>query len=72
MDKISKALRHENILGAGARAREKYLHIPEDKIEVVMKEFKRGTLHSGSGDIVKSHKQAMAIALSESRKARLK
>lgn len=30
-----------------------------------MKEFKKGTLHSGSGEIVKNPKQAIAIALSE-------
>jgi hypothetical protein len=30
-----------------------------------MREFKRGTLHSGSGGVVKSRKQAIAIAMSE-------
>lgn len=37
-----------------------------------MGEFKRGTLHSGSkkGPAVKSRKQAVAIALSEQRRAR--
>ena len=30
-----------------------------------MGEFKRGTLHSGSGDIVNNRKQAVAIAMSE-------
>lgn len=42
-----------------------------DKIKKVMHEFKKGTLHSGSkrGPKVKSHKQAVAIALSEQRKA---
>lgn len=40
------------------------------KIEKVMKEFKSGTLKSGSkkGPKVKSRKQAIAIAMSESRK----
>lgn len=44
------------------------------KIEKVMREFKHGTLHSGSkkGPKVKSHKQAIAIAMSEERKARKK
>jgi hypothetical protein len=35
------------------------------KIETVMREFKRGTLRSSSGQKVKSRKQAIAIALSE-------
>lgn len=41
------------------------------KIKKVMHEFKEGTLHSGSkkGPKVKSRKQAIAIALSEARKA---
>jgi microcystin degradation protein MlrC len=41
------------------------------KVEKVMGEFKRGTLHSGSkrGPKVTSRKQAMAIALSEARAA---
>jgi hypothetical protein len=39
------------------------------KIHKVMKEKKEGTLKSGSGKKVKSHKQAIAIALSEARKS---
>ncbi len=44
----------------------------EDKIEKVMHEYKHGKLHSGSkkGPKVKSKKQAIAIALSEARKAK--
>lgn len=40
------------------------------KIKKVMHEFKEGELHSGSkkGPMVKNPKQALAIALSESRK----
>jgi ribosomal protein L21E len=39
----------------------------EKKVSKVMKEFKAGTLHSGKkGPVVKSKKQAIAIALSES------
>jgi len=34
-----------------------------------MKEYKEGDLKSGSGGKVKSRKQAVAIALSEARKA---
>jgi len=42
----------------------------KNKIKTVMHEFKAGKLHSGkSGEIVKNPKQAIAIALSESRKA---
>ena len=42
--------------------------MPKD-IPGVMKEWKAGTLHSGSktGKVVKSQKQAVAIALSEQR-----
>lgn len=41
------------------------------KVEKVMKEFKSGKLHSGSkrGPEVTNRKQAIAIALSEARKA---
>ena len=43
----------------------------ESKVEKVMHEYKEGELHSGSkkGPEVKSRKQAVAIALSEARKA---
>lgn len=42
-----------------------------NKIKKVMEEYKEGELHSGSkkGKIVSSPKQAIAIALSEARKA---
>jgi len=39
---------------------------PEDKVRKVMGEFKRGTLHSSSGQKVTSKDQALAIAMSES------
>lgn len=44
------------------------------KVEKVMKEYKAGTLKSGKkgpgkGPVVKSRKQAVAIALSEQRKS---
>ena len=35
------------------------------KVHKVMSEFKKGTLHSGSGGMVKNRKQAIAVALSE-------
>ena len=43
----------------------------EKKVSSVMKEFKGGTLHSGKGGpVVKSQKQAVAIALSVAKKAK--
>ncbi len=39
------------------------------KVSKVMHEFKEGTLKSGSGKKVTSRKQAVAVALSEARKA---
>ena len=45
----------------------------EKKISKVMREYKSGTLHSGKGGpVVKSPKQAVAIALSEAGKTRKK
>ncbi len=42
----------------------------QKKVGKVMGEYKAGTLHSGKGGpVVKSKKQAIAIALSEGRKA---
>lgn len=40
-----------------------------EKVEKAMRERKRGTLKSGSGRPVKSRKQAIAIGLSQARKA---
>jgi hypothetical protein len=42
--------------------------ITKGKVEKVMKEYSQGKLHSGSkkGPVVKSKKQAVAIAMSES------
>jgi hypothetical protein len=43
----------------------------QKKVGKVMREFKRGELHSGKkGPVVKNPKQAIAIALSESGQAR--
>ena len=41
----------------------------EAKISKVMREYKTGTLHSGKGGpVVKNPKQAIAIAISESKR----
>lgn len=43
----------------------------KSKVQKVMGEYKRGTLHSGKGGpVVKSKKQAIAIALSEAGKSK--
>jgi hypothetical protein len=47
----------------------KYSKAASKKVEKVMRERKKGTLKSGSGRKVKSRKQAIAIGLSEARKA---
>lgn len=45
----------------------------EKKISKVMREYKAGGLHSGKGGpVVKSNKQAIAIALSQAGKAKKK
>lgn len=53
----------------------KYSKKAQEKIEEVMHEFKHGELKSGkggSGGIVKSREQAIAIGISEARQAGLK
>jgi hypothetical protein len=54
--------------GASSRAHKQ----AQGKVGKVLHEFKTGTLHSGSsqGPKVTSRKQAIAIALSEQRKAK--
>lgn len=47
----------------------RYSKKASEKVEEVMHEKKRGTLRSGSGKKVTSRKQAIAIGLSEARKA---
>ncbi len=65
---IAKAMKHKNVLGAGAKKR-KHLG-KKDKVAVVMKEFSRGTLNSGSGAKVTNPKQALAIGYSEARRGK--
>jgi len=43
---------------------------PGDKVSVVMHEFNTGKLKSSSGETVKNPKQAVAIGLSEARRAK--
>jgi hypothetical protein len=45
----------------------KYSEKAQQKVEKTMHEFKKGTLKSGSGQKVKSRKQAVAIGLSKAR-----
>lgn len=58
-----KAMKHPDKLGAGAAKRKALPN--KEKIGVVMKEFSRGTLNSGSGQKVTNPKQALAIGYSE-------
>ena len=45
----------------------------QKKVKKVIREYKGGTLHSGKGGpVVKSEKQAIAIAMSEAGKANKK
>ena len=55
-------------------SKEKKMPKGKKKVKVVMEEFKKGDLHSGSkkGPKVTNPKQAIAIALSEQRKANKK
>jgi hypothetical protein len=47
----------------------KYGKMAQAKVKRTMDELKRGTLRSSSGKKVKSRKQAIAIGLSEARRA---
>ena len=68
--KIKEAMKHPDKLGAGAAKRKS---LPKkEKIGVVMKEFARGTLNSGSGHKVTNPKQALAIGYSEAGEKRKK
>lgn len=69
-ESIKKAMNHPDKLGAGASKRKSLGS--KDKKKVVMKEFSKGTLHSGSGEIVNNPKQAVAIAYSEAGQSKKK
>jgi hypothetical protein len=47
----------------------KYSKKSQEKVKKVMDEYKHGELKSGNGGKVKNRKQAIAIGLSEARKA---
>ncbi|PZR40544.1 MAG: hypothetical protein DI538_03955 [Azospira oryzae] len=47
----------------------KYSKLAQKKVATTLRERKKGTLRSGSGQKVTSKKQAIAIGLSEARKA---
>ena len=65
---IQRAMSHSDVPGAGASKRAKLG--PRSKIKTVMGEFKVGPLYSGrSKKKVSKRKQAIAIGLSEARKA---
>lgn len=66
--KKQKIMTHPDVLGAGAAKRRAAHLSPEKKIDVVMSEFSRGTLRSGSGEHVTNPKQAYAIAMSEAKR----
>lgn len=69
--KIGKVFKSDKALFKKAKKIKKSNVKKEGKVAKVMREFKHGELHSGSkkGPEVKNRKQAIAIALSEARKA---
>jgi hypothetical protein len=56
-------------MAAKKKSARKYGRKAAEKVKRTMHELKRGELRSGSGQKVKSRKQAIAIGLSEARKA---
>lgn len=69
--KKKKLFKKDKALFKKAKKIKKSNEKKESKVSKVMHEYKEGALHSGSkkGPMVKSKKQAVAIALSEARKA---
>lgn len=63
---VNNALKHKNVLGAGEKKRK---HLSKsDYASAIMREMHRGTLHSGSGAIVKNKRQALAIIMNRRKK----
>jgi len=69
-----KITQKDVLIGRGVIQAKKGGSVKDKKISKVMREYKEGKLKSGSkkGPKVKSRKQAIAIALSEARKAKKK
>jgi len=69
-----KITQKDVLIGRGVIKAKKGGSVKKKKISKVMREYKEGKLKSGSkkGPKVKSRKQAIAIALSEARKAKKK
>lgn len=67
---LIKSLKHKKKKHATKKVQTKAKTKAKSKVEKVMREFKEDKLHSGSkkGPLVHNPKQAIAIALSESRK----
>jgi predicted helicase len=66
---FAKTREQEEIMPTKKSSSRKYGDKASEKVERAMHEKKRGTLRSGSGKKVTSRKQAIAIGLSEARKA---
>jgi hypothetical protein len=66
VNRVSKVKTHKR----NGRVVKGHTRTKNDKIARVMREYKSGTLKSSSGQKVSNRKQAIAIALSEARRAK--